>query len=121
MQSHKYYSKSKRFVYFVEAVGTDAIKIGCALQNPQGANDIKHATRRLIDLQAWCPFKLRLLATTRKYTEEMLHEKFKPIRIRSEWFKATKELKQFIKTVESHAVCSKCGNYIGKGNKQWLK
>lgn len=69
----------KGFVYFIQ-VGTDGpIKIGFSKEDP---------LRRLNDLQAGCPWDLRLVGALpgTKFHERLLQEKFSEFKIRREWF-----------------------------------
>jgi hypothetical protein len=77
------------WVYLIECVGHDIIKIGCT------SNGVKH---RLIDLQRTCPFELVCVgAYAADPTEEKrLHNEFAAHRIRGEWFSATAELRSLI-------------------------
>ena len=82
-------SELKSYVYFIEALGMDKVKIGFS-------NDPE---RRLSVLQTGSPSKLIMVAKIPGdiQLEKQLHNKFDHIRINKEWFHATKELKEFIK------------------------
>ncbi len=80
------------FVYFVEAVGSNCIKIGSSA----------HVNLRLKDLQVACPFEMRLLkqvACSTEFTESVVHNQFTHLRQRGEWFSATQELRDYIKNL----------------------
>ena len=81
------------YVYFVLNRDSHAIKIGTA----------KNLRRRLTSLQTSSPAKLELLCSIKlksveiaKELEQSLHQKFSDIRIRGEWFKAERELLNYI-------------------------
>ena len=76
-------------VYFIEAIGTDMVKIGFT------GNGVE---RRLAALQTSCPLPLRLLACvqgTEQY-ERALHERFAAERVRGEWFHLRGDVRAFI-------------------------
>lgn len=77
-------------IYFVKH--TDYVKIGYT-------DDI---CTRLSDLQISCPVKLNLLALIDGGLddEKSYHEKFKDIHSNGEWFKYTKELEEFVKSLD---------------------
>jgi len=74
------------YVYFVEAVGAGLIKIG------KSTNVLK----RFRSLTTGCPHELKLLGCCDYHTESDLHARFKHLRTRGEWFKATQLLREFI-------------------------
>ena len=76
------------YIYFIEAVGTDKVKIGIA----------KDPEERLKQLQTGSSVKLRLMDSIGAYAneEKKLHLKFKDLRHSGEWFFLTKELKDYI-------------------------
>ena len=72
------------FVYFIEATGTPFVKIGYT-------SDIKD---RLKKLQTASPYELRALVCMRAdlVEEQRLHERFKSVRVRGEWFERCPEI-----------------------------
>lgn len=78
----------KTFVYFIEAVGLEKIKIGYSA-DPDS---------RLSTLQTGSAAELRLLGRIRgtKDTEAQLHRKFAGLRMAGEWFHGTQEIRQHI-------------------------
>ncbi len=66
-------------VYFIEAVGTDRVKIGRAW-NPN---------QRRRELQTSSPHELKLLGVVfgKRHSEPELHERFEKYRILGEWFR----------------------------------
>lgn len=80
------------WVYFIEAVGLERIKIGKA-NNPEA---------RLAGLQTGSPVPLRLLGKIPggHALEKKLHGEFASLWMDGEWFHATKELRNYI-----HATC----------------
>ena len=76
------------YVYFIEAVGLDRIKIGKS-QNPDN---------RLATLQTGSPVPLKLLGKTPGglSLEGKLHSEFSNSQIDREWFHATRELRDYI-------------------------
>lgn len=77
-------------IYFLHAEKAGLIKIGFSV----------HSDARVRDLDNMSPIPLKLL--TRfwggKITERNLHEKFKHLRVRGEWFRATKTLLRFVES-----------------------
>jgi hypothetical protein len=67
-------------IYFVEAAGTEWVKVGFASRNVEG---------RLNDMRPGCPFELRLIAVFDgvRATERSIHEALSESRGRGEWFK----------------------------------
>ena len=82
------------YVYFVEEIDGDYIKIGLS----------KRPDERLQALQRFNGRALRVTMAIRGdyAVEREIHKRFKHIRGKGEWFKATKELKEFISDL--HAV-----------------
>ncbi len=83
------------FVYFIEAVGLRAVKIGFS-------HDPQH---RLAELQPSCPVQLRLLAAVpgTESIESTLHHKFLNQRIHGEWFHLEKDspLDRMVKSIDA--------------------
>lgn len=86
-------SKDSAFVYFVLNSDSNAIKIGKA----------KDLQKRLKSLQTVSPTKLQLLKAVQVMSEEeartlesSLHRKFTTLRITGEWFRADKELVDYL-------------------------
>lgn len=76
---------STQFVYFIRPVGLDGpIKIGCST----------YPMSRLNALMTWSPFPLEILAMAPggHSDERRLHQRFSADRLRSEWFRTTREL-----------------------------
>lgn len=61
-------------------------------ENRQG----RFPRQRLRDLQSGCPVELFIMATTKDFTEDILHKRFDHSRVRGEWFKLDWELQNFI-------------------------
>jgi hypothetical protein len=80
--------KPKSYVYFIEAVGLDKIKIGVS-DNPE---------KRLQQLATGSAVSLKLKAKMLgdALTESEMHRKFDHLRVDREWFYATKELRDFM-------------------------
>lgn len=80
-------------VYFIEAIGAAAVKIGTAA-------DLK---KRLNTLQTASPMPLRVLGTTPggRDAEQTLHRRFAHLKLRGEWFRAEPELLSFIRDIGS--------------------
>lgn len=78
-------------IYFFEYQPGGPIKIGFA----------KNYYKRLLCIQAYCPYPLRALAIAKgsKPEEQALHVRFKRSRLCGEWFKPTKELLAHIATL----------------------
>ncbi len=80
-------------VYFIEAVGTNRIKIGFTSK--------KTPHERLESLQTACPYPLAILGwyPGSMATELALHERFASLRVmpRAEWFHAAKDLRRLAK------------------------
>lgn len=78
-------------VYMVEAVGADLIKIGTV-------RDANNLQRRLQNIQAGCPYDLRIVYVffdRGRLDESRLHKRFDAFRFRSEWFKCEGDVKEF--------------------------
>lgn len=90
-------ARGEGFIYFLEAVGADRIKIGHSLD----------VAKRRLELRTGCPFDLLLLATVDGGVtdETKMHKRFASARVmradggRSEWFRATPDLREFIASV----------------------
>lgn len=81
--------EKSKYVYFILTKKLKAVKIGVSAD----------PLRRLEALQIGNPSKLKLLLTINQniyLNEKRLHEKFEKWHIRGEWFKYTKELKDYI-------------------------
>lgn len=78
-------------VYFIEAVGTDTVKIGVTAGDPED---------RLKQLQTGCPHKLRLRVAIHGdlRLEQWLHQQFDHLCIGGEWFRLTAEVEAYIAT-----------------------
>lgn len=78
-------SRSSDTLYFIEAIGTDFVKVGICTGDPYA---------RLSSLQTGCPFELRVLAhrpgTHRE--EAAVHALLESSRVRGEWFRRTPAL-----------------------------
>lgn len=82
-------------IYFIR-LGNKFIKIGYSV-NP---------SERLKELQTGSPVKLHLQATLEGsfQTEKGLHDLFKHLRTKGEWFRYTDEIKYFIRVVNQNPV-----------------
>jgi hypothetical protein len=80
-------------IYFVEALGADAIKIGYTRGLADGT-----AHDRISTIQSCCPLPLKLLATVSGSCEDErhLHSRFSDDWIRGDWFRASAALREFI-------------------------
>lgn len=78
-------------VYFIRNEETDAIKIG-------KCDDDENLIDRLQTLQTANSAQLKILATTKDYSEAELHQRFADFRIRNEWFRPGERLVKFIIT-----------------------
>lgn len=76
-------------VYFLHAVGTPFVKIGCTDNLP----------KRLNSLQSGCPFELEPVALLAGYLEleRKLHRRFERRRFRREWFVLNGDMMGFIR------------------------
>ena len=76
------------FVYFIEAVGVDRIKIGYS-DNPE---------QRIKQLLTGSAVSLEMRATMpgSQTTEKELHQRFAHLRIENEWFNFTDEIRQYM-------------------------
>lgn len=81
------------YVYFIEALGLNKIKIGFS-DNPE---------RRISQLTTGSPVPLKLITKIPGsiQLERELQARFEPIRFDKEWFYATKELMAFIASLNS--------------------
>ena len=81
------------YVYFIEATGTDTIKIGTA-GDPIG---------RMHDLQCGCPHKLSLLLVLAgdREREQHYHTTWNEHRIRGEWFRLDREILDYLNSKKS--------------------
>lgn len=77
------------YVYFVEAVGLNRVKIGSTKTDP---------FIRLSQLQVGCPVRLRLLTAQSggRNLERWLHDGFSQSRIVGEWFHLTTQIQSYI-------------------------
>lgn len=89
-------------IYFVEAVGTDRVKIGFAM----------HAAKRLASVAVICPVPLRLRALIDgpPAKERELHARFRAAWSHGEWFKITPELADLMAQHPVDDVRSFCGS-----------
>lgn len=80
---------SSKLVYFIESEGLGLIKIGKTKNDPR---------QRLSNLNTGNPDKLNIIGVLAgdDDTEKELHERFKHIRHKNEWFHGTEELRDFI-------------------------
>jgi hypothetical protein len=80
--------ESLGYIYFIEAIGTNRIKIGWST-NPN---------ERLDHIASSCPFPVKLIKLIYGdyKTEQLWHQKFKHLRIYREWFKSTSALRMAI-------------------------
>ena len=87
-------TNKKQSVYFIQSVETRAIKIGVSTR-PE---------KRLKALQTAHGRTLLLLGTTKKFSEQDLHKRFKEIRSGGEWFQADVELLRFLREHNMHPL-----------------
>ena len=66
-------------IYFIEAIGANAVKVGYSLHDPW---------KRVLDFQIGCPLELRLIRVAEgdEAHEAALHKRWETHRIRGEWF-----------------------------------
>ena len=94
-------------IYFIEAVGADAVKVGYSLLDPW---------KRLLDFQVGCPLELRLLrvAAGDEAHEAALHKRWEAHWIRGEWFRLS-AIEHEMSSIEPATLdptlrrCSSCG------------
>ncbi len=83
------------FVYFIEAMGLRAVKIGFS----------REPRNRLAEMQPSCPARLRLLAAVpgSESIESTLHHKFLDQRIHGEWFHLEKggPIERMVKSIDA--------------------
>ena len=98
----------KRYIYFLYAKKANTIKIGFT----------REPIKRLIKLNAFSPEPLQLikLVLGTMLEEKKIHRQFQGIRLHGEWFKGTKELFQYIDTLDgwSGGQVLKCIQKHGK-------
>jgi hypothetical protein len=85
--------ESATWVYFIQDVQADAIKIGFS----------KNVSNRVAALQTstTSPLKLLVCVPGGRKTEKELHEKFVQFHIRGEWFRSAPELLQYVETLRT--------------------
>lgn len=83
-----------RFVYFVQAEETGAIKIG-------STGDV---SKRIAALRTASPCRLDFLGASAALDERECHRRFAPIRLGGEWFASTPELLDFIATAKDPSI-----------------
>lgn len=79
------------YVYFIQVQGGGPVKIGWSVD----------VHERLSELQTGCPLPLeirRTIETTDRTLEKRIHQYFKDLRIRGEWFDVDPELDLFMNT-----------------------
>lgn len=80
-----------RGIYFIEAEGLGAVKIGNAID----------VAKRMLGLQCACPVPLKLIGLVEwsdLWTEGQVHRHFSHLRARGEWFRLEPEIVEFIRT-----------------------
>ncbi len=80
-------------VYFIQSVIGGPIKIGISVS----------ISSRIETIQMMCPFILKIIGTIKGVgveTERILHEKFFKSRLHGEWFEPTKELLDYVSSLE---------------------
>jgi len=100
----------RRYVYFIQCSGY--VKIGTAIDVRARMASIKASNPHQVDIIAIIPAS--------DDTEKLLHERFKPLRHKGEWFKPDKSIDAFLKKVQRHGLdkaldgmsCTRCGGYI---------
>lgn len=73
-------------IYFIEAVGTDRVKIG----------DSGRTISRFSFLQDGCPFPLKVIGSTSKYSKDDIFIRFGGSRTLGEWFFLTPDIRKFL-------------------------
>ena len=81
------------YVYFIQAMGTDLLKIGMAVNPSKRLAELQTASPHSLILNAIVPFNTRLEAVC---YERRLHGLFKSLHIRGEWFRSSEELRSLI-------------------------
>lgn len=83
-------------IYFIGCSEANAVKIGTTRQTYLSADATAYA--RLGKAQSNCPLELELLGVCdgHEIEEAALHQRFRELRIRGEWFRLTDELAAFI-------------------------
>lgn len=107
---HDNEAQRPRYVYFIRSSGY--VKIGTAI-------DVR---ARMASIKASNPHPIEIICIIPacEDTERRLHERFKPLRHKGEWFKPDKAIDAFLKKVHRHgldkaldgASCPDCGGYI---------
>lgn len=84
------------YVYFIEAVGLDRVKIGFS----------KDPARRRTELQTGCPCDLfvRAVMPAQAFMEGSIHRLFDEYRLDGEWFHLVDELRDFIDGIYQEAA-----------------
>lgn len=86
------YVRPEPAVYLAEALGTGLVKLGWVM-------NAKHIQRRLEQLQAGCPYRLRLvflLGGASRLQEARLHKAFDEYRHDREWFRREGKLARIL-------------------------
>ena len=81
---------SGKYVYVIEAMGTNRVKIGYTKDPKRRYYDLNHASA--VNLKV-----LYLIKVTTKKAEKVVHNLFADDRIKGEWFSKSKRLLDFIK------------------------
>lgn len=93
---------SERFIYFIQESRSGNVKIGLAAHTPGG---------RLDQLQTGNSDELSLIGFIRGADSDLegeLHHRFRNHRIRGEWFKFSKGLKNLVEKSTTLPWCSSC-------------
>ena len=89
-------AKPANLVYFIQAEGTNFVKIGVARDSIES---------RLDSLQVGCPHQLKIIGQVdgSHKKERQLHNRFSHLRERGEWFNLTVELADFIQQTQKES------------------
>jgi hypothetical protein len=97
--------KGSQFIYFVRIRGTEFLKIGRS----------GDPARRLEALKSSVPFELELVGILKEaepVTEIRLHERFKELRVRGEWFREVGELSEFVSSMPRETGVATLPEYL---------
>jgi Meiotically Up-regulated Gene 113 (MUG113) protein len=102
-------------IYFIEAVGADAVKVGYTAADSRGQGGKVGVEARLAGLRTGCPFPLRVLKLVEggPPTEKKLHRMWAAHRLEGEWFRLSaiaKDLASITADIdEPSTTCAGCG------------
>jgi T5orf172 domain len=103
------WARRRNHIYFVEAIGVNAIKIGIAT----------NLDDRMEGLRGGCPTPIKMLLSIRgtSLAERRLHKFFDEERLHSEWFVGSDRLRSFIaslSTLDPKAISSRIRGIYGR-------